>query len=74
MPLGPITIRAPNTGGDVNHLVLSSTTNLENPEFPWQGQPYREHAQVLTRKMVKINGLKASCIICIFAPIRNIGY
>ena len=58
----------------MQHLASSSTTNSQNPEFPWQGQPYRRHAQASTSKVKKIMGFNAACVICILEPIWKVGY
>ncbi len=40
LPLSPINPRAPSREGTTTNLAVSPTTNLQNPELPWQNQSY----------------------------------
>jgi hypothetical protein len=56
----------------MQHLASSSTTNSQNPEFPWQGQPYRRHAQASTSKVKKINGIQRRlCYLYIRTDVKS---
>ena len=56
----------------MQHLASSSTTNSQNPEFPWQGQPYRGHAQASTSKVKKNNGIQRRlCYLYIRTDVKS---
>ena len=71
IPLSPINPRAPSREGTTTNLVVSPTTNSQDPGLPWQGQPCRRHAQASTSKVNKNNGIQRQlCYLYIRTDVK----